>query len=263
MTVIGGSGSGKSVLIKHIIALLFPDKGRVIVDGQEPHYFQVVSTYIHLNPARAGLIRIGRQPLKRYRWSSYPWYLNRAGRCPVWLCTERVLGSLNLRRGQQKGYETYLEGRVLELGRKAGRRELEAQWKGLRRDWYVGGKSFLEKLEEYLGPVMEGRRRESFSGPAKARHDLVAAEHAVARALRILGLSEVALVQLAKGAPEKVVLAWWVRQRTTAPLRWVSQRLGMGHYSRVSQAVSRMRRRPGRKLQQLRRTLAQATPEGT
>ncbi len=34
MTVIGGSGSGKSVLIKHIIGLLFPDRGRVVVDGQ-------------------------------------------------------------------------------------------------------------------------------------------------------------------------------------------------------------------------------------
>jgi len=34
VTVIGGSGSGKSVLIKHIIGLLFPDKGRVIVEGQ-------------------------------------------------------------------------------------------------------------------------------------------------------------------------------------------------------------------------------------
>lgn len=34
LTVIGGSGSGKSVLIKHIIGLLFPDKGRVIIDGQ-------------------------------------------------------------------------------------------------------------------------------------------------------------------------------------------------------------------------------------
>lgn len=34
MTVIGGSGSGKSVLLKHIIGLLYPDKGRVIVDGQ-------------------------------------------------------------------------------------------------------------------------------------------------------------------------------------------------------------------------------------
>jgi phospholipid/cholesterol/gamma-HCH transport system ATP-binding protein len=35
MTVIGGSGSGKSVLLKHIIGLLFPDRGRVIVEGQE------------------------------------------------------------------------------------------------------------------------------------------------------------------------------------------------------------------------------------
>jgi phospholipid/cholesterol/gamma-HCH transport system ATP-binding protein len=34
MTVIGGSGSGKSVLIKHIIGLLFPDKGEVSVAGQ-------------------------------------------------------------------------------------------------------------------------------------------------------------------------------------------------------------------------------------
>src|SRR5512136_2078384 len=34
MTVIGGSGSGKSVLIKHIIGLLFPDRGKVVVDGQ-------------------------------------------------------------------------------------------------------------------------------------------------------------------------------------------------------------------------------------
>ena len=34
MTVIGGSGSGKSVLLKHLIGLLYPDKGRVIVDGE-------------------------------------------------------------------------------------------------------------------------------------------------------------------------------------------------------------------------------------
>lgn len=33
--VIGGSGSGKSVLIKHIIGLLRPDRGRVIVDGED------------------------------------------------------------------------------------------------------------------------------------------------------------------------------------------------------------------------------------
>ncbi len=32
--VLGGSGSGKTVLMKHIIGLLKPDEGKVIVDGQ-------------------------------------------------------------------------------------------------------------------------------------------------------------------------------------------------------------------------------------
>lgn len=33
--IIGGSGSGKSVLMKHMLGLLQPDRGRVIVDGQD------------------------------------------------------------------------------------------------------------------------------------------------------------------------------------------------------------------------------------
>lgn len=35
MVIIGGSGSGKSVLIKHIIGILRPDHGRVYVAGEE------------------------------------------------------------------------------------------------------------------------------------------------------------------------------------------------------------------------------------
>lgn len=35
MVIIGYSGSGKSVAIKHIVGLLFPDKGTVFVDGLE------------------------------------------------------------------------------------------------------------------------------------------------------------------------------------------------------------------------------------
>ncbi len=33
--ILGGSGSGKSVLMKHLIGLLAPDEGKVIVDGQD------------------------------------------------------------------------------------------------------------------------------------------------------------------------------------------------------------------------------------
>jgi phospholipid/cholesterol/gamma-HCH transport system ATP-binding protein len=34
MVVIGGSGTGKSVILKHVIGLMRPDKGEVIIDGQ-------------------------------------------------------------------------------------------------------------------------------------------------------------------------------------------------------------------------------------
>jgi hypothetical protein len=48
---------------------------------------------------------------------------------------------------------------------------------------------------------------------------------------------------------------WWLRARTAVSLRWIGQMLGMGHYTRVTQAVSRMDRKPGRKLEQLRQRL--------
>lgn len=35
MVVIGGSGSGKSVLMKHVIGLIHPDEGRVLIDGED------------------------------------------------------------------------------------------------------------------------------------------------------------------------------------------------------------------------------------
>jgi phospholipid/cholesterol/gamma-HCH transport system ATP-binding protein len=35
LVIVGGSGTGKSVTIKHIIGLIKPDQGRVLVDGQD------------------------------------------------------------------------------------------------------------------------------------------------------------------------------------------------------------------------------------
>ena len=220
---------------------------------------QVVSSYIHLHPARAGLIRLGRERLSRYRWSSYPWYLSR--QCPAWLKRERVLGSLGLKPGQRRGDEAYWEGRVWELGRKAGREGLEEQWQALRRGWYVGAPTFLEKLAGRLASAGRGRRPESHSGGAREAHDAAAAERWLRQGLKALKLTPAGLADLPKGAPEKTVLAWWLRRRTTVSLRWASERLGMGHYTRVTQAVSRANRKPGRKLRRLQETLLALEPK--
>lgn len=35
MALIGGSGQGKSILLKHIIGLIKPDQGKVLIDNQD------------------------------------------------------------------------------------------------------------------------------------------------------------------------------------------------------------------------------------
>jgi len=231
----------------------------VVVDARDPGYFEIVSTYIHLNPARAGLIKIGKGKLKDYRWSSYPWYMS--GRCPAWLKRETVLGNLGLKLGNRRGYEVYMEGRVLEMGLKAGREELEEKWKALRRGWYMGAPSLLKKLEGWLEKAGRGCRHESHSGAGREAHDAAAAERLLVQGMRALKLRGEEMERLPKGALEKVALAWWLRRRTTVSLRWASERLGMGHYTRVTQAVSRVNRKPGRKLQRLREILLSLEPE--
>ena len=57
---------------------------------------QVISTCIHLNPVRAGLIRGEGEPLKAYRWSSYPAYLLPPRKRVAWLRVDRVMGNLGL-----------------------------------------------------------------------------------------------------------------------------------------------------------------------
>jgi putative transposase len=227
----------------------------VVIDGQSPAYFEVVGTYIHLNPARAGLIAVGKEPLRRYRWSSYPLYLKPAQQGPPWLRRDRVLEGLRLTEKNRRGYEACMESRVLELGLKAGRHELEEKWRALRRGWYVGGESFLDRLKEKLGGKVAEKKRESHSGGARQAHDETAARRLLGEGLSALALSWSDLEDLPKGAPEKTVLAWWLRRRTTVSLRWVGQTLAMGHYTRVTQAVSRMDRKPGRKLEKLKQHL--------
>ena len=124
-----------------------------------------------------------------------------------------------------KGYEAYMEGRVLELGSKEGQAEFAQQWKAIRRGWYLGNAVFKERMLSLVeGPLRQGRRG-SYSGEAKREYGEAEAELLLAKGLTVLGLEEGLLAGLPKGGMEKQVLAWWLCQHTTASRRWVSERL--------------------------------------
>jgi putative transposase len=227
----------------------------LVVDGAAGNYFGVVSTYIHLNPARARMIKAGAEALARFQWSSYPWYLKVKRQRPGWLITERVMGDLGLAPGDREGYEAYMEGRVLELGSKAGQKALEEEWKRIRRGWYLGGEGFGRRMLKLLKATIQKGRGPSYMGEAKRAHGESQAERLLEQGLEVLGVEPQGLAQNPKGMAEKQVLAWWLRQRTTVGRRWVSERLWMGEESGVSRAIRLVQASRGGELNRLKKRL--------
>ena len=99
------------------------------------------------------------------------------------------------------------------------------------------------------------------SGGAKQAHAEGQAERLLAKGLGRLQVGTAQLSQGAKGMPEKQVLAWWLCQRTTVSRRWVSERLGMGDESRVTQAIRAVKGSCTGQLKKLKRDLERATNE--
>ena len=214
----------------------------LLIDGEEPGHFLQVSSYIHLNPVRAGLVKAN-QPLKIYPWSSFPSYLVSPRKRIEWVYVDRVLGELGHPQdnwGTREKYGRYME----ELAKKClevdGKRELEEKWKSLRRGWYIGDEAYLSRLLELMGKNLEGRARESYLGDELRDHDEGQALKMLNRGLKVLGIKESDLQGKAKGALEKQVLAWWLRKKTVVGRRWISEKLGMGDLSRVTNAVRKV-----------------------
>ena len=61
----------------------------ILVKSEAETYFRNVSDYIHLNPARAGLIELGKK-LSDFPWSSFPVLIGIPGKRPTGLTVERI-----------------------------------------------------------------------------------------------------------------------------------------------------------------------------
>jgi len=209
----------------------------LLVDGSGNGYLRTVCEYVHLNPVRAKLLQ-PQQPLRDYRWSSWPAYLRPAGKRPAWLRVDRVLGEFGIPKDNAVG-RRHLE-RVVE-----GRRGTEtmASYKAIRRGWFFGEKALkkqlLAQMSERLGPEHYGEERQE-SQEEKA-------EQVVAEELRRRGWKEAALGQRAKGDPEKIKIAMRLRKETLMTVAWIAERLQMGSVANVNTLLYQWRQRKRRK----------------
>ena len=209
----------------------------------DAHYFKSVADYIHLNPARAGLVGRSKGKLIDYPWSSLRHYPKENP--PPWQPMDRVLDVFKLsheKRGRL-AYVSWLEARALYDGGKIDDEAMEA----LRRGWYLGEDGFKDKLLGLLKKVVgKIKQKGSLAGGAVRSHHESEAERIIATLGAKLGLPDNPdeLRLLKKSDPRKIACAALVKARTSVSNDWIVQRLAMGHPASMSQMVSRMQNDP-------------------
>jgi hypothetical protein len=115
--------------------------------------------------------------------------------------------------------------------------ERELVEKQLKRGWYIGDESFRSQLAEMIGGDSDNLR-----GQQRRAHDEMEAERLLKQALDALGLEEPELQRMKNTRSEKQVIAWLLKKRTTVTVAWIASRLGMGHRTSASRAISEIKR---------------------
>ena len=114
----------------------------LLVDGSDDMYLRVACDYVHLNPARAGLLGAeGR--LEDYAWSSFTEYLKPPKERVEWLRVDRLLGEMGIRGDDAEGRREFGGAMAARCGVE-GHAD-EELWKGIRRGWKLGAEDFVER----------------------------------------------------------------------------------------------------------------------
>lgn len=220
---------------------LFQGRYKALLVDSAGDYFQTVSSYIHLNPARVKGYDFDNTKLADYRWSSYSMYLRPALR-PGWLAVDRTLGSYGLfddLSGRTR-YRQIMQKRLLEIAESETPWNVDERWAKIRRGWCLGGDEFREEMVKHLDEVMAGKRRDSFIGTEARQHDVQKARKLLEEGLTRVGLRPDELAALRKSDPRKMAVAWLIRRNTAVRNEWISDQLHMGRSSKMSYFVKQV-----------------------
>ena len=209
-----------------------------VVDDEDASYFRIVSEYIHLNPADARIVEPGE--LKNYPWSSYPLYLNPPSKRPAWLAVLPVLNACGMPNDSLKSrraYAAYMDLRHESIVLERQSSEEMAEWKQMERGWMHGSAEFRKRMTACLED--QGKTHLKSLVDAEQKRDLgeASAQAVLQKCLKYFGIERDALHTLPKSAPEKMLIAGFLRYHYPVSVEWVSCQLVMGHFTTVSRAI--------------------------
>lgn len=193
----------------------------------------LVCHYIHLNPVRAGITSVDR--LADYRYSSY-WHLRHPQSRSPWVQVDAALaaaGGLADTPAGRERYAAYLDWQAQEGP--AGKSKAYAN---MSKGWALGGAEFRQALVQDHALLALSRAWETAGAGEISELQWT---RLLDDLLRAAELDQTQLSQRPKSAPEKMVLAAFMKARTQAPNPWLCQRLHLGHPRALSHNLARYR----------------------
>ncbi len=218
---------------------VFGDRYKSVLVENSAYYYQTLVDYIHLNPARAGLLRSAKgkpMGILGYPWSSVAGgYALPPTRRAKWLAAQDGLAEFGFSdsvAGRRRFVER-LDQRILEEGmERAGiptlPAEADARCSHLRRGWYWGSQAFSEKVLRIGESTIKKDRHWSYRHSQERKaHGQMEAERLLAEGLRIVGLKESQLSELAGCDWRKIAIASRIARTTIMSMEWINQKLHM------------------------------------
>ena len=227
---------------------LFQGRFKALVVERD-EYLGPVIHYIHLNPARAGMVSV--EGLVDWRWSSL-WYLFRKGRRPERLNLSTGLyyaGHLTDTPGGRRAYLAYLDWLI-----QSGQARKNLKFERLCRGWALGTRDFKKGLIE--GADVKGLDR---GGRESAEARQLCWEGLLEKLLAFHGKGKADVAGEKKSVEWKVMIAHYLKRRTAVSNGWLSSHLHMGACQGVSRYVAGFERAGGDQSKVYRRMIARIT----
>jgi len=222
-------------------------------------YLRTVIDYVHLNPARAGLVDGVETKAEDYPWSSLATgFTAPPSKRPGWLAAGEVL-DLFQERDTAAGRRGFIE-RINEwIREERGEPAVDGRPVGerMKRGWAWGTQEFKESM---LGLLEKGIGREAGEAARRGGNRTYAASEAMRdrserRAERILsearrhfGKTEAELARTVRGDLSRAAVAARLFEETTVSQAWISEKLGMKSAPNVCQQIRRFRCTEERKI---------------
>lgn len=228
---------------------LFGDRYKsIVVEGKEPGYYAALWDYIHLNPARAGLIKVKKgESVLDYPWSSIAGgYALMPRRRAKWLAAAQGLSTVGFADtvAGRKEMVAYLDGRAREEGETCGivgvTEGADGRRSHLRRGWYWGRQAFAEwALKKAEAGLLKPKSRAYQRSPERLAHGLAEAGKLLEEGLKKAGLKKSDLQDLPATDPRKVEIARQIWRKTTVSQAWLAEHLQMRSAANVSLILHR------------------------